>query len=93
MDTNQQNNTHINTFTSGMNTDTSDMVIKSDSYRYAENIRIITDENSNSGELRLIEGTKSIPVTFDGNDTYAGLDILSLDSIRNIGVLVARVKP
>lgn len=93
MDTNQQNNTHINTFTSGMNTDTSDMVIKSDSYRYAENIRIITDEDSNSGELRLIEGTKSIGIKFNINkNSYTGLDILSLDSIRNIGVLVARVK-
>ena len=91
MDTNQQNNTHINTFTSGMNTDTSDMVIKSDSYRYAENIRIITDKDSNSGELRLIEGTKSIGIEFSKNN-YSGLDILSLDSIRNIGVLVARVK-
>lgn len=91
MDTNQQNNTHINTFTSGMNTDTSDMVIKSDSYRYAENIRIITDKDSNSGELRLIDGTKSIGIKFSKNN-YSGLDILSLDSIRNIGVLVARVK-
>lgn len=50
------NNVQINTFAKGMDTDTSDALISSDSYRYAENLRYITDGESNSGELHLIDG-------------------------------------
>jgi len=43
-----------------MNTDTSDALLKNDQYRYAENLRLHTSINSNTGELHLVEGT--IPV-------------------------------
>ena len=55
MDTNG-NNTQINTFSGGMDTDSSDMLIGSDSYRMAENLRYLTDADETTGELRLIEG-------------------------------------
>lgn len=55
MDINNQQQT--NTFVGGMDTDTSDMYLDSSKYRYAENVRIITNKDSNSGELRIIEGT------------------------------------
>jgi len=58
MDINQ--NQQTNTFLKGMNTDTSDMLLGSDQYRYAENVRIVTDTDSNSGELRLIKGTTQL---------------------------------
>jgi len=51
------NNQQINTFLKGMNTDVSDALIDSSQYRYAENLRLVTNTDSNSGELRLIEGT------------------------------------
>jgi len=47
----------MSTFVGGMNTDTSDAFIADSQYRYAENVRVITESNNNSGELRLIEGT------------------------------------
>jgi hypothetical protein len=55
MDINE-NLQQTNTFVGGMDTDTSDMLITSEKYRFAKNLRLITDSNSNSGELHLIEG-------------------------------------
>jgi len=49
-----------------MNTDVSDMMLDSQAYRYAENLRLVTDSNSNSGELRMIEGLKKIHTFADG---------------------------
>ena len=78
MDINQ--NQQTNTFLKGMNTDTSDMLLGSDQYRYAENVRIVTDTDSNSGELRIIEGNTSL-----GN---LGEEIIAIDSIRDIVVVI-----
>ena len=50
----------INNFSGGMNTDVSDAYMKDDSYRYAENLRYITNKDSNSGELHMIEGVVKI---------------------------------
>ena len=50
-------NQQVNTFLKGMNTDLSDSLLDSSQYRYAENLRLVTNTDSNSGELRLIEGT------------------------------------
>ena len=55
MDINE-NLQQTNTFVGGMDTDTSDMLMTSEKYRFAKNLRLITDSNSNSGELHLIEG-------------------------------------
>lgn len=78
MDINQ--NQQTNTFLKGMNTDTSDMLLGSDQYRYAENVRIVTDTDSNSGELRLIEGTGK-PKWLDGT-------ILASNYIRDVAVFI-----
>lgn len=56
-------NQQINTFTKGMNTDASDAYIPSEQYRYAENLRVTSDENCTAGELHLIEGTKKTTPT------------------------------
>jgi hypothetical protein len=56
------NNTQINTFVKGMDTDTSDALISSEAYRYAENLRYVTDGESNSGELHLIDGGWNVGV-------------------------------
>lgn len=89
MDINQYtavgNNKEIqtNVFIKGMNTDTSDVVLGEDQYRYAENIRIITDTASNTGEARIIEGNKQVIVL-----GLTGETILATNSIRNIGVFI-----
>ena len=54
------NNQQVNTFIKGMDTDTSDMYMGEGSYRYAENLRVVTDGDSNSGELHIIEGTTKL---------------------------------
>lgn len=76
-------NQQINTFLGGMNTDTSDALLNSHQYRYAENLRIVTDTDSNSGELRIVEGT-SLAYSGDWGE------ILKLVSIRQYGVFIAK---
>ena len=67
-----ENLQQINTFIKGMNTDVSDMMLDPQQYRYAENLRLITDSNSNSGELRVIEGVKDIYNFSDHTPAYIG---------------------
>ena len=70
MATNTQNQ-HVSTFIKGMDTDTSDMVLGADKYRYAENIRIVTNQDSNTGEVRLIEGcAKELTLQTILNEVY-----------------------
>lgn len=75
-------NQQINTFLKGMNTDVSDALIDSSQYRYAENLRLVTNTDSNSGELRLIEGTEPVNINFG--------TLLALTAMRDM--LIAIVK-
>ena len=75
-------NQQVNTFLKGMNTDLSDSLLDSSQYRYAENLRLVTNTDSNSGELRLIDGT-SLKAEFDD-------EIIYLNSIRNYVVVITR---
>ena len=76
------NNQQVNTFVKGMNTDVSDSLMDSSQYRYAENLRIATNKDENSGELRLIEGNKRID--------YDKGNIKAMTSIRNILIVVTK---
>lgn len=99
MDTNV-NNTQINTFSGGMDTDSSDMLIGSDSYRMAENLRYLTDADETTGELRLIEGATRLQYSNfykdqNGKDVLEFLtdvDIVASNSIRDIGAIVYKRK-
>jgi hypothetical protein len=73
----------INTFTKGMNTDVSDMLMDSSQYRYAENVRLVTNTDSNSGELRLVDGT----VEVDNGNLWTS--IIAMTSIRNYVIVIA----
>ena len=44
-------NSQINTFTNGMNLDTDITMIPEGQYRYAENIRLLTDADGTTGML------------------------------------------
>lgn len=79
MDTNTM---QTNTFNKGMNTDASDMIIGSDEYRLANNLRYTTTDLENSGELHIIEGAASA-LELRGEYT-----ILATTSIRNYGIVV-----
>lgn len=80
------NNQQINTFTKGMDTDSSDMYIGEGSYRYAENLRVVTDKDSNSGELHIIEGTnKLFSIALSKNE-----QLLGYTSIRNYVITIIK---
>lgn len=79
MDTNTM---QTNTFNKGMNTDASDMIIGSDEYRLANNLRYTTTDQENSGELHIIEGATSA-LEIKGEYT-----ILATTSIRNYGIII-----
>lgn len=77
----------INTFGKGMNTDTSDSLLDNESYRMARNLRIVTDTEENSGELRLIEGATEI--AFDQNG-FSDHEVLATTQIRNYGLIITK---
>ena len=87
------NNQQINTFLKGMNTDVSDALIDSSQYRYAENLRLVTNTDSNTGELHMVEGTIirygmfAKLITSDENDV---VEILYLTSIRNYVIVILK---
>ena len=84
------NNQQINTFTKGMDTDTSDMYIGEGSYRYAENLRVVTDKDGNTGELHLIEGTDIVP-NHKKDPQYIGTEqLLGFTSIRQYIIEVVK---
>lgn len=66
-----------------MNTDTSDALLSTDQYRFARNVRIVTNTDANSGELRIVDG--NTPILDIESST-----ILAMDSIRNVVVLIAQ---
>ena len=79
------NNQQTNTFVKGMDMDTSDMYIGEGSYRYAENLRVVTDKDSNSGELHIIEGTTELQL-----DAQIIGDLLGFTSIRQYAVAIVK---
>lgn len=79
------NNQQINTFTKGMNTDTSDAFIGADQYRYAENLRISTDTNSSGGALVPIDGTVLVS---DKNGVCDWDNIIAMTSARDLLVVI-----
>lgn len=96
MDTNQ-NNTSINVFNKGMNTDASYCNIQEGQYLYAENLRNYMqngDSNGSNtnqyGSIQAIEGcdwkTFNL-VDFEGNE-FQIESVLAADTIRNIGIII-----
>lgn len=79
-------NQQINTFTKGMNTDTSDMLLSTEQYRYAENVRLVTNTNSDTGELRIIDG--NVVLTNFGNNKK----LLYINSIQNYVVAIVETE-
>ena len=72
-----------NTFAGGMDTDTSDMLMKDSQYRLANNLRYITNSDENTGELHMIDGAKFLKKLEPDN-----IQILATATIRNYGVII-----
>ena len=85
---------HMTTFTGGMDTDTSDMLLQADRYRLAKNLRLITDSTSNSGELHCVDDlgkVKQSGVLPTSNSTFSfaeGEHILKTSQIRDYGIAI-----
>lgn len=74
----------ITSFIKGMNTDISDTYLDNDQYRFAKNLRLTVNNDSNSGELHLIDGV----VKIDTDEKFD--DILATTSIRDYGIIITR---
>lgn len=97
-------NQQINSFVKGMNTDVSDALMDSSQYRYAENVRLTTNTDNNSGELRLIEGVDELDEWLTDRDRPSRIRpenpddpveyilrtdyIMAMTSIRNLLIVV-----
>ena len=79
-------NQQTNTFVKGMDTDTSDILIESSKYRFAENVRITTDKDGSNGEIHMIDGTDQIQIS--DNPVFKGEKVLALTSIRDLCVAI-----
>jgi hypothetical protein len=66
-----------------MNTDVSDMLMDNSQYKYAENVRLVTNTDGNSGELRMVDGTESV-----GWDSFPGGTIKGMTSVRDVMIVV-----
>lgn len=76
-----KNTTQMNTFSKGMNTDTSDAYLEEGSYRLANNLRYITNQEENSGELHMIEGATLLTA-------IPGATVLAATQLRNTGIII-----
>ena len=74
------NNQQLHTFSKGMVADISDAQLSNDQYRLAKNLRYITNQEENTGELHIIEGAR-LALQFDKN-------IIASTQIRQYGVLI-----
>jgi hypothetical protein len=71
----------MHTFSKGMNTDTSDAYLEEGTYRLANNLRYITNQEENSGELHMIEGATLLT-------QIPGAKVLAATQLRETGVIV-----
>ena len=92
-----ENNTHINSFTKGMNSDTAYDQIQNSQYTFAKNIRITKNQSLGgaSDYSTLREGIvtpepagKLVSDEYQIDDSEGDIEILAVDSVDNIHILV-----
>lgn len=72
----------INTFGGGMNLDVDKSLLKKDQYRYAENIRCVSNDDATSGAITNIQSSSIVNLSFGKKE-----EIIATSSIRDIGVI------
>ena len=75
-----------NTFQKGMNCDLDYSVIDSGQYQWAENIRIIANDNSSTGVMQNIEGVRKLNPTL----TLNGETIVHTNTIRDWAIVFTK---
>ena len=80
------NTFQTNSFTSGMNMDVDVNLIKDNQYRYAENVRIIANDNGTTGALQGIEGVRK----YNGNITNDEV-VIGATTIDKMAIIFTKV--
>lgn len=81
-----QSTFQTNSFVQGMNTDVDVNLIKDNQYRYAENVRLITNDNGTTGALQGVEGVKKYNGKVADNEI-----IIGVTTIDKVAVVFTKV--
>lgn len=71
------NQAQINTFVHGLDMDTDVTVLPNDRYRYAENVRVVTNDSGTTGALQNIEGVRKYNASIPLNETIIGTTVIN----------------
>lgn len=80
------NTAQTNTFIQGMNMDTDVSMLPDSQYRYAENIRVVTNDNGTTGAIQNIEGISKYTGNIPSDET-----IIGTTTINNFAIIVTRM--
>ena len=75
-----------NTFAKGMNMDVDISMLPSDQYRYAENIRLLTNDGGTTGVLQGVEGIEKLAIDF----ILPGETIIGSTTVKNYAVIFTK---
>lgn len=79
------NTAQTNIFTEGMNLDSGLSFLKETEYRYAENVRVVTNEDGTTGVLQNIEGVRDYSTHIPDEET-----IIGTSTIKDIGIVITK---
>lgn len=80
------NTAQVNTFVGGLNMDTDVNLIPNNQYRYAENVRVITNNNGTTGVLQNIEGVRKYSTLLPQDET-----IIGTTTVNDIGIVITKL--
>lgn len=80
-----------NTFIGGMNMDTDVSLIPNNQYRYAENVRVFTNDNGTTGAIQNIEGIYKYTINKQDSTSEQSETIIGTTTINDIAVVVTRL--
>lgn len=80
------NTAQINTFTGGMDTDTDVNLLPNNKYRYAQDVRIVTDDRGTAGVLQSVEGAKKYNFGIKGTE-----EIIGTATVNDIAVVITKL--
>lgn len=79
------NTLQTNTFTGGLNLDADITMVPNNQYRYAENVRVITDTDGSTGVLQNIQDVKLVE---GGDFLFYDEKILATTTIDKYGIII-----
>lgn len=86
-------NSQVNTFTKGLNTDTDVNYLSNEQYRFASNIRLITNDGGTTGIIQPVEQIHQYNVGIPTDETIIGTVTASYHngvSVEECGVIVTK---